>query len=144
MAKSITEPVKKLLTHFQEFSDGKLNIDCSVKRKDEFGEVLNGFHYSAGSLSEVMGKINLVASQVATSAQEFLAISLESTHKIEYQQEEPEQVADLIKEMASNSQYVYTNAATATDSAKICRQVTQDGKKEIENTIFLIRSLPVL
>lgn len=140
-ARSITEPIKQLIILFSEFANGNLKFDCKVERHDEFGKLLNEFDVSVGSLSELMKNICLVSTQVATSAEEFSAISLETSNKITDQQHETRGVISLIEAMSVGSQEVFRSAEVATKRAEHCRDVSSEGLAEVDKTIAFIDSL---
>ncbi|MFT4928391.1 MAG: methyl-accepting chemotaxis protein, partial [Phenylobacterium sp.] len=141
MGKSITSPVNKLLFHFKEFAEGKLTIDCAVDREDELGQVLNGFNGSVKALAELMSQINMVAVQVASAAEQFTAISGETSRNIESQQSETEQVLELVSKMTDGTKTVFSSAQSAQSSALQCQKQSQDGTVVVGDTISNITEL---
>ncbi len=144
MAKSITGPVNKLLFHFREFAEGKLQIDCQVDRQDEFGQVLNGFNDSVHALAKIMEQVSMVATQVASSAEEFSATSTETNRNIERQQQETNTVVDLIGQMTDGANNVFNSAQSAFDSATKCQEQSKEGKVVVQDSILNINELVVM
>jgi methyl-accepting chemotaxis protein len=141
MAKSITEPVNKLLFHFKEFAQGKLNVAINVDRHDELGNVLNGFKDSANAIAKTMVQINMVATQVASSAEEFSATSRQTSLSISQQKEDTQQVVELMGQMTHELDNVFNSAQSAHESAMDCQQQSQNGKLVVQNTITNITTL---
>jgi methyl-accepting chemotaxis protein len=141
ISKSITDPVNKLLGHFKAFSEGKLKIDCAVDRSDEFGQVLNGFDQSIRALAMLMDQINLVATQVASSAEEFSVISKETSINIEKQQDETQGVIELVNQMADGTKVVYSSAQDARNTATECQNQSKKGRVVVDDTIRNINEL---
>lgn len=144
MSKSITGPVNKLLHHFTEFAEGKLNIDCKVEREDEFGQVLNGFNDSVHTLGKIMEQVSSVATQVASSAEEFSATSQETNRNIERQQYETSQVVGLVAQMTEGAQSVLSSAQSAYDAATHCQNQSKEGRVVVQDSISNINELVVM
>ncbi len=91
--RSLHRPIKALVSASKNVGDGDLTIDLSVKRRDEYGLMAEGFNAMTGSLRAVLGEVSDTSQQLAASSQQ-LAASSEQTTKA------TEQVATIMQQTA--------------------------------------------
>lgn len=91
--RSLYKPIRGLVHASKTVGSGDLTIDLSVKQRDEYGLLAEGFNKMTQSLRSVLGEVNDTSQQLASSSQE-LAASSEQTTKA------TEQVASIMQQTA--------------------------------------------
>lgn len=78
-----------------------------LDNKDEFADVAESFNRMAGQFAEVVRELERSIEQLASGAEELSVTSIQTNQGVQRQQEEVEQVAMAIAEMAGTVQVQY-------------------------------------
>lgn len=104
----ITNPIISVRNHMLKVSEGDLTMDeLEIKRKDELGDLANGFNIMINNLKDIILNIRHNSEQVAATSEELSASAEQSSAA-------SEQVASSIQEIAEDTSHTLegTNHAT--------------------------------
>ncbi|ALM81810.1 methyl-accepting chemotaxis protein [Bordetella sp. N] len=114
LTRAINGPMLKIVDSLDRFGNGDLSARLRLARKDEFGAIETGFNRMADELTELVGKAQRSAIQVATSVTEIAATSRQ-------QQATASEVASTTTEIGATSREI---AATARDLVRTMSEVS--------------------
>ncbi len=87
-------------------------------RRDEFGTLLKALDQTRKNLSEALGEVNGITTQLAAAAEELSVVSHQTSTGVNNQRIETEQVATAMNEMSATVQEVAQNAEEAAAAAQ--------------------------
>ncbi|HDX9589110.1 TPA: methyl-accepting chemotaxis protein [Bacillus pseudomycoides] len=152
---SITKPLKQLVVSSHKISKGDLTETIEIRSNDEIGQLGKGFNEMAGSLRELISKINSSAGYVAASSEELTASvrqAGEATQQITMaidqvssgaaiQTKGVEQGAMLLLEVTEGIQRVADTSSFIATSSAYTRQKAEDGDKLVAQTVNQMQSI---
>lgn len=147
--RSITKPLKQLVTSSKQISEGDLTETIEIQSKDELGELGKSFNNMAASLRSLIHAIQDSVNNVASSSEELTA-SAEQTSKAtehitlaieqfsngnESQSENIESAAEHIYQMNSGLKDMAKASAVITESSATSAEVANSGGKLVHQTV---------
>ncbi|AMQ68867.1 methyl-accepting chemotaxis protein [Bacillus velezensis] len=147
--RSITKPLKQLVTSSKQISEGDLTETIEIQSKDELGELGKSFNNMAASLRSLIHAIQDSVNNVASSSEELTA-SAEQTSKAtehitlaieqfsngnESQSENIESAAEHIYQMNSGLKDMAIASAVITESSATSAEVANSGGKLVHQTV---------
>ncbi|ENQ3079810.1 methyl-accepting chemotaxis protein [Bacillus cereus] len=152
---SITKPLKQLVISSHKISEGDLTETIEVRSNDEIGQLGKGFNEMAGSLRELISRINSSAGHVAASSEELTASvrqAGEATEQITMaidqvsssaaiQTKGVQQGAMLLQEVTDGIQLVADTSSSIATSSAYTRQKAEDGDKLVAQTVSQMQSI---
>lgn len=78
LAKSITGPIKRLITKTKAVAEGDLTVQSVVKSKDEIGTLTNDFNKMVDHMKEMILKVRASSGKVSESTDRLSAVSEET------------------------------------------------------------------
>ncbi|WP_233237771.1 methyl-accepting chemotaxis protein [Bordetella sp. LUAb4] len=114
LTRAINHPMRKIVDSLGRFGNGDLSARLQLARQDEFGAIESGFNRMADELTDLVGKAQRSAIQVATSVTEIAATSRQ-------QQATASEVASTTTEIGATSREI---AATARDLVRTMSEVS--------------------
>ncbi|MEH6892642.1 methyl-accepting chemotaxis protein, partial [Bacillus sp. JJ864] len=152
---SITKPLKQLVISSHKISEGDLTETIEVRSNDEIGQLGKGFNEMAGSLRELISRINSSAGHVAAASEELTASvrqASEATEQITMaidqvssgaaiQTKGVEQGAILLQEVTDGIQRVADTSFSIATSSAYTRQKAEDGDKLVAQTVNQMQSI---
>jgi len=167
ISKIITKPVRLLSNAAEEIAEGNLSIDeINIKNKDEIGQLAKSFNKMRENLRVIIHDVNLTSEQVASSSEELMASSeqtTEATHQvvlsiqevansIEVQGRNTEESANAMSEITVGVQRIADSSGTVAESAveasnqaiigneyvqKVVSQMTMIHETSIETSVVM-------
>jgi len=110
MSRSITNPLMQIVGIAKSIADGDLTRTASIKSKDELGELGAAVNRMSKNLIEMIGKVNLSAAQVSSSAGQVLVSAQSINRGAQAQASATEETSSSMEEMAASIQTVSHNA----------------------------------
>nr|WP_020063376.1 methyl-accepting chemotaxis protein [Bacillus sp. 123MFChir2] len=152
---SITKPLKQLVVSSHKISEGDLTETIEVRSNDEIGQLGKGFNEMAGSLRELISRINSSAGHVAASSEELTASvrqASEATEQITMaidqvssgavtQTKGVEQGSMLLQEVTEGIQRVADTSSVIATSSAYTRQKAENGDKLVAQTVSQMQSI---
>ncbi|MBT2575583.1 methyl-accepting chemotaxis protein [Bacillus sp. ISL-51] len=147
--RSITKPLKQLVTTSKRISEGDLTETIKIQSKDELGELGKSFNNMAASLRSLIHAIQDSVNNVASSSEELTA-SAEQTSKAtehitlaieqfsngnESQSEKIESAAEHIYQMNTGLEDMAKASAVITESSVKSAEVANSGGQLVHQTV---------
>ena len=121
--------------------EGDLTRRLQVRRKDELGELANGFNTFAAKTQEIICAVKGSVDEMRISSGKLQHIVTQAHQNSQQQNHETQQVAAAIHEMAAAAHEVAQNAASAADAAEKANSESRLGANQVSETIRSITDL---
>lgn len=132
MARAITQGLNELVTFIDKIAQGDLATHIEVKRRDEFGELLESLKQMSGKLNRIIGTVRSKATQTMSSARELTQGSDDLSQRTQ------EQAASLEEAAASMEQMAATIKQNA-DHAREASQLALGAHKQADNGSVVVQ-----
>lgn len=123
ITRMITRPIHEVTRVTEQMAKGDLDVDISVRSKDEIGVMAGAFRRMADNLNEVMSQINRAADEVASGSKQV------SESGVALSQGATEQASSIEQLTASMEQIAAQTSQIATDAQK-ANQMSLDAKSD--------------
>ncbi len=123
IARGVTHPVKNLVKVLDEMSQGHMDLDIKVDRKDEIGTLLATVKDLSGRLGDVVEEVRVSAGNVASASQALSASTEEMSQGATEQAFGAEEASSSIEQMTVN---IKQNADNAQQTEKIATKAAED------------------
>nr|WP_202049402.1 methyl-accepting chemotaxis protein [Bacillus glycinifermentans] len=130
LAKSITGPIKQLITKTKAVAEGDLTVQSVVKSKDEIGTLTNDFNKMVDHMKEMILKVRASSGKVSESTDRLSAVSEETVST-------SDEIAKAIEEVAAGA----TEQAAEVETVNEKSERLSVKIKEIENHADSIQKL---
>lgn len=138
---SLVKGLKKMQQSAVEIASGNLSTRIQIENKDEVGDLAGSFNSMASQFEQLILRLEKSSAVLASSAKQMSTTSQETSEGVGHQQEQIEQVASAMSEMAVTVKEVATNASETAVATKSAHETVSNGKSLIDNTTAVIRSL---
>jgi len=149
LANSVSRPLKVIENSIQKAASGDLREKTAVERDDEIGHVGNSVNVMIDQMSELIGKTQRLAQNVAQVANQLQARSdasaklmenmttksEEMTDNARIQVEVAEQTRAIINEMSAGIQQVAYNAQEASTASVQANATAEEGGIQVEKVV---------
>jgi methyl-accepting chemotaxis protein len=126
--RSISKPLSRLISVTDEIASGNLTHEVYARANDEIGRVEASVAKMVQNLKEIVGKIRLAASGLASSSEELSATARSLNQGSGEQAAQVEQAAGAMVEMSQTTDEVAKNALETAEAAKSMKKIALDGK----------------
>lgn len=121
---AIRESVRRLAEGTKEIANGNLNVEISLKTKDEMSAIEKAFNSMAKQLNSLVHEISVSSEHVASSSQQLTASVQEATASVN-------QVTNAVNEITSESEM---QAASLNESAQAMNEMVTGIERIAENS----------
>lgn len=128
--RGITRPIERLNHSAKRVSEGYLNEDVIINRKDEIGQLAENYNGMLASLRTMVQDMAETASQLAASSEELTAGTEQNTKAVEY-------VVELVQEASGDAE---NQAAASAESAKTMEEMSMGIRKIAEASGTIVES----
>ena len=132
--RSISQPLSRLISVADEIASGNLTHEVSARADDEIGRVEASVAKMVQNLKEIVGKIRLAASGLASSSEELSATAKSLDQGSGQQAAQVEQAAGAMAEMSQTTDEVAKNALETSEAAKSMKKIALDGKDVVHSS----------
>jgi methyl-accepting chemotaxis protein len=140
--KGINQQLKSVVkTISNATKDKNLSLRAKVTSGDEIGEIATHLNQMLGSFQKLIGEINNTSQQLTFSAEQAQETSEQSSIGLSIQQQETEQLATAIHEMASTAQEVANNTVNAAEAAASVDAQSNQGNSLVGKAVTAIHEL---
>lgn len=122
-------------------AEGNFDQSIEVKSNDEIGQLMSSMNVMAESLSKMIGEVMSRTDAVAATVTQLSAVAENNRIAMQIQQENTEQVASAMTEMAATITEVASNADSAAFATNRADQNVQEGCSTIDMTEELAEKL---
>lgn len=142
-AMRLVSPLRHLLKRLKNISSGDadLNQEIEVQSRDEIGEVAEAFNVFVRKLRGIVRELASENEMLVSSAHQMQVTTSSTSHALERQKAEVEQVATAMNEMTATVQEVARSAQTAASAAQTGTAETDSGRQVVEQAISSIQDL---
>jgi methyl-accepting chemotaxis protein len=126
--RSISKPLSRLISVADEIASGNLTHEISAHADDEIGRVEASVAKMVQNLKEIVGKIRLAATGLASSSEELSATARSLDEGSGEQSAQVEQMAGAMVQMSQTTDEVAKNALETSEAAKSMKKIALDGK----------------
>ena len=131
---TINEASEKLAT-------GDLRARINLVNKDEFAEVAVSFNSMADQFSDIIRQLEASIEQLASGAEELSVTSTQTNEGNQRQQQEIEQVATAMTQMAATVQEVARSASTSAAATRNAHEEARRGGAIVNSSVAAISAL---
>jgi len=141
LTRSIVKPLGEALDAAQSVARGDLTRPIQTHGNDEVSRLLEALATMQQNLRETLQGISGSATQLATAADELNAVTLDSTHSLQQQNDEIEQAATAVTEMTTAVEEVARNAVSTSDATRQSSESAMLGQERVGDTVDAISAL---
>ncbi|MEJ6655773.1 MAG: methyl-accepting chemotaxis protein [Pseudomonas sp.] len=120
---------------------GDMTARVASTSRDELGKLAGEFNGSIERIQGLIQHVSKTSGLVSDQSQQVVDISSESSHAVESQRTQIEQVATAMNEMSATSQEVARSAALAVTNAEQVNHETINGRRMVEASVDGIEKL---
>ncbi len=141
LTRSIVKPLGEALNAAENVARGDLTRPIETHGNDEVSRLLKALAAMQQNLRETLQGISGSAAQLATAADELNAVTLDSTHSLQQQNNEIEQAATAVTEMTTAVEEVARNAVSTSDATRQSSESASLGQQRVSDTVDAIGAL---
>ncbi|WGO92638.1 methyl-accepting chemotaxis protein [Pseudomonas viciae] len=141
LTRSIVKPLGEALNAAENVARGDLTRPIQAHGSDEVSRLLKALATMQQNLRETLQGISGSATQLATAADELNAVTLDSTHSLQQQNNEIEQAATAVTEMTTAVEEVARNAVSTSDATRQSSESASLGQQRVSDTVDAIGAL---
>ncbi len=141
LTRSIVKPLGEALNAAESVARGDLTRPIETHGNDEVSRLLKALAAMQQNLRETLQGISGSAAQLATAADELNAVTLDSTHSLQQQNNEIEQAATAVTEMTTAVEEVARNAVSTSDATRQSSESASLGQQRVSDTVDAIGAL---
>jgi aerotaxis receptor len=134
-------PLEKLANQARAIGDNPLGQLLYTGRRDQFGEIGFALRMLEAEAGAMVGRISDTTRKLGGHASELLEVMEASNRSAARQQQETDQVATAVTEMAASIQEVASNAQRSAESAARADQEAHRGEQVVDQTTLSINHL---
>jgi len=141
-ASKLTEPLillKDAMSMIEQQSDLTRRVD--IHSKDETGDMATSLNSMLDKFQNIVQQVTGSTAQLATAAEEMSTVTLQTSHGIQKQQSQTDQLATAMKEMATTVQEVARHAVEASGAASTANDESSTGRQVVNNAVNTINTL---
>jgi len=132
ITRMITRPILQAVSYADTLAEGDLTQVLETSRKDEVGKLQGSLGHTTIRFREMITEINQAGYNMSMSAEELAALTEQARAGTMQQQEETDQVATAVTEMAYTAQHVADNASSAASSADSANHQVMEGRNKMQ------------
>lgn len=132
ITRMITRPILDAVAFANTLAQGDLSQEIRCDRGDEVGKLNGSLGDTTRSLRDMITEITHASRNMSTSAEELAVLTEQAKSGTLLQQEETDQVATAVTEMAHTAQHVATNASQAAESADNANHQVKQGRGQMK------------
>ncbi len=141
LTRSIVKPLGEALNAAENVARGDLTRPIETHGNDEVSRLLKALAAMQQNLRETLQGISGSAAQLSTAADELNAVTLDSTHSLQQQNNEIEQAATAVTEMTTAVEEVARNAVSTSDATRQSSESASLGQQRVSDTVDAIGAL---
>ncbi|WP_413111224.1 methyl-accepting chemotaxis protein [Thaumasiovibrio sp. DFM-14] len=139
--RDITRPLVKMMTQFEQISEGDLRVNLKLNRRDELGQMADKLDESIDNVRAILGLANESAQKSAAMAASIASASEQTAHSVSTQQHELEQLASAMAQMSSSISDVAQNADLGAQTSQSVAAQTRQGRDDMRHTVETINAV---
>ena len=141
-AHNLTKPLiqlKNTVVKIQQQSDLTRRVELSSK--DEIGDMSISLNGMLDKFQNIVQQVTGSTTQLASAAEEMSTVTIQTSHGIQEQQSQTDQLATAMNEMAATVQEVAKHAKEAAKAASTANDESTNGRQIVSNAVNTINTL---
>ena len=142
ISRMITVPLNAVVSRAKTIASGDLTgAALASKGDDELTELTDAINEMSGSLQDIIQQVLGSTAQLGAAAEEMSAITMQTSHGIQEQQSQTDQLATAMNEMAATVQEVARHALEAANAASTANDESANGRQVVNEAVNTIDAL---
>ena len=143
VSRGITRPLRTTVIAMNDVSqgDGDLTRRIKVENQDELGQLASSFNRFADDVGSMVTTIRTSSNAMSHAAVKLNQVLADTREGVTRQQEESEQVATAINELAAASQEVARSAQEASTAAEHAESLVGSANQQLQSAVGVIHGL---
>jgi methyl-accepting chemotaxis protein len=141
IANRIHKPLLHLQKTAKKFSEGDLDVDISVKRRDEIGVLAQALGAVADNMNKIISGIRSEAGQVAAQSKQIADSGQQFAQGTSEQASALEQITASVEEIAAQTRTNAGNAGEANALAASTRSLAERGNGKMDNLLHAMKDI---
>lgn len=125
-AKSITDPIKEMVSYSKELAEGHLDIKININSRDEIGDLARALNRVIQHMHRVLSSINMASNQVASGSSQLsdssISLSQGATEQASSIEELTASIEDVTHKIVLNSQNSYKAKAISQETEALAHK----------------------
>jgi len=142
-ARSLSGPIRRLVSHNSQLASGDFSIRLDSKRKDEIGQLASSMDDMAGQIGTMISEVVTTANEVASAATEIASSSEQMAAGLQSQEAETNDVSAAIEELSGSVNGISEKSVDATTAAENAGSEAGSGGEVVSDTITEIQGIAV-
>jgi len=134
-SKTITNPIKEMVSHAKKLAEGQLNIHIENNSKDEIGELATALRMVVHNMHDVVSHINEASNQVASGSVQVSQSSMSLSQGATEQASSIEELTARIEEVTQQIQQNSTHSHKAKDVSKSTEIFAHKGNAQMDELL---------
>lgn len=139
--RSLTQPIYQSVRVAKRIAKGDLSESILANGQDEATELLAALNTMQSDLRDTLALVAQASDHLAAAAEEMATVNRESSHGLQQQKDEINQVATAVNQMSITAEAVAGHAALASNATRTSNEAIQHGHERLGSAIASIRSL---
>lgn len=141
LLRAISNPLKQMLTQFDEIGRGDLSNQIKTTSTDEMGQLLNGLENMRQSLVQTVTVVRQGSASIALSSAEIATGNMDLSGRTEQQAASLEETASSMEELTSTVQQNADNARQGNVLAQTASEVARKGGQVVGDVVHTMSSI---
>ncbi|MFZ6749733.1 methyl-accepting chemotaxis protein [Undibacterium sp. Ren11W] len=141
LLRAISNPLKEMLTQFDEIGKGDLSNKISATSTDEMGQLLSGLENMRQSLVQTVTVVRQGSASIALSSAEIATGNMDLSGRTEQQAASLEETASSMEELTSTVQQNADNARQGNALAQTASEVAKKGGQVVGDVVHTMSSI---
>jgi len=142
-ARSLSGPIRRLVSHNDQLASGDFSVRLDSKRKDEIGQLASSMDDMAGQIGTMISEVVTTANEVASAATEIASSSEQMAAGLQSQEAETNDVSAAIEELSGSVNGISEKSVDATTAAENAGSEAGTGGEVVSDTITEIQGIAV-
>ncbi|RSK28695.1 methyl-accepting chemotaxis protein [Bacillus sp. HMF5848] len=138
LSRNISNPINAITTQVKEVAAGNLSVELLThKRKDEIGQLINGFNTMVHNLQSLIGKVQHSIGDITSTSQNLSAVAEETTASSEEIGRAIEDISKGAIQQASDADDTNRNTLVLSQQIQVLSEKTlilREGSNEVERS----------
>lgn len=140
--RGILKVLPEISSQLEDITHGNLaGNSIEIKRRDEIGDLIRHIGKMKDGLKDVIAQVSSTSITLFNNVQSISGIAHNTSNGMQQQENEAQQLATAMNEMAATATEVARNAADAADAVHIADQQAAEGMAVVADTIRTINNL---
>lgn len=139
--RSIVRPVALMASVLEKMNLGDLTHQADYQSEDEIGKMVCMLNKSISTQREMISTVASTVGQLSAAGEQMSVITEQTSHTIQEQRSQTDQVATAMNEMTATVQEVATNITHTATAANDANEQTREGSEVVQKAIAQINTL---